>query len=58
MTIKRARELLGKEAMNKTDEEINRIIINESKLCDVLLQVFEQYLTSHKQSIYNGARVC
>ena len=58
MTIERARKLLGKSAIGKTDREINRIIASESKICDALLEVFEQYLTSHKLSAYNKDKAC
>lgn len=58
MTIEKARQLLGKQALGKPDEEINRIIANESRLCDALLQVFERYLTTLKLSVYNGNRTC
>lgn len=51
MTIEEARRILGKHALGKTDEEINRIIANESELCDVLLPMFEKYLTAYKKRI-------
>lgn len=56
MTIEKAKKILGKYAIGKTDEEIEAIIASESRLCDVLLPVFERYLTSLKQGLHNEGR--
>lgn len=56
MTIDKARQLLGKYALDKTDEEIGQIIASESKQCDALLQVFDRYLTLYKRNNNNGVR--
>lgn len=58
MTIEKARQLLGKQALDKTDEEIDWIIADESKICDALLAVFERYLTTFKLTAYNGGKPC
>jgi len=51
MTIEKARKILGKQALGKTDQEIERIIIVESRLCDSLLPIFEKYLTKKKWKV-------
>jgi len=56
MTIEKARKILGKYSIGRTDEEIETIIVNESRLCDALFSVFERYLTSLKESHHNESR--
>ena len=54
MTIEKARKLLGKTVIGKTDQEIEKIISQASVMCDCLLEVFDNYLTSYK-IYYNNA---
>ena len=42
MTIEKARQLLGKEAIGKTDEDIQNIIGNLTVLADVGFEMFEK----------------
>lgn len=56
MTLEKARQLLGKYATGKTDEEIGEILARESKTCDALLLVFERYLTFYKHNNNNVVR--
>lgn len=54
MTIEKARKLLGKIVIGKTDREVEKIISQASVVCDCLLEVFDNYLTSYK-IYYNNA---
>lgn len=39
MTIQRARELLGEEALNLSDEEITNLNLQTEKMCEALLTI-------------------
>lgn len=57
MTIKRTREIFGKQLSNKTDSEVLEFIQQTGKLCDSLLDIALTIdLTRYKKEAYYGNR--
>lgn len=50
MTIEEARQILGSEIESLTDEEVEKLIAEQSLLCDALIEVFENHLTNDNKS--------
>lgn len=54
MTIQEAREILGPEIEDLSDEQVLDLIKDSSRFCDGLLEVFESDLTFSLKSNHNG----